>query len=160
MNPFKRFKIGMPTLGRFAASVLVATALGSIAQTQINLAALQALGAPIPMGVRLSTTAEDLIGFTPAYAGIVTAAFLFALPVASVLTRYLRQTWLRYWVFALAAALGLGIALEITDAIAPMPTLIAATRSAAGTVLMLLCASLGALVFALPQSSSYLKGSS
>lgn len=64
----------------FLAAVAVITALGSVIQTQINLAAVLAMGAPVPWGLRLLTIAQDLVGFTPALGGIVTGAFLAALP--------------------------------------------------------------------------------
>ena len=137
-----------PLILSFLLAVLVAALLGSVIQTQFNLAALQAMGAPMPAEVRLRTTGQDLIGFTPAYAGIVCAAFLAALPVGAWLTRRLSRT-LGPWVLALAAVAGVGIALQVTDAVAPMPTLIAATRSTAGTAGMLLGAAVGGLLFAL-----------
>ena len=40
----------------FVLAVLLTSLLASIFQTQANLAALQALGAPMPLGVRLATT--------------------------------------------------------------------------------------------------------
>lgn len=140
-------------LAGFVVAVLVTTALGSVIQTQINLAELQALGAPVPMDARLRTTGQDLLGFTPAYAGLVTGSFLVSLPAAAWLaTRLgLRRPWppVGWALHAVAAALGLALAFQIADAVAPMPTLIAATRSAAGTACMLLSAVAGGLCFAL-----------
>jgi MFS family permease len=145
----------MPSKARIASflgAVLVSTALGSILQTQINLAELQALGAPVPMDVRVRTTGQDLLGFTPAYAGLVTGSFLVSLPAAVwVATRLgLRRPWppTGWALHAVAAALGLAVAFQIADAVAPMPTLIAATRSVAGTACMLLSAVAGGLCFA------------
>lgn len=137
-----------PVILSFVSAVLVAALLGSVIQTQLNLAALAAMGAPMPFDVRLRTTGLDLIGFTPAYAGIVCAAFLVALPAGTWITRRLDRPS-KPPIFALAAIVGMGIALQVTDAVAPMPTLIAATRSVAGTAWMLAGAGVGGLLFAL-----------
>jgi hypothetical protein len=130
------------------AAVLVTTAIGSVIQTQINLAAVQAMGGPVPWGLRLQTTAQDLMGFTPAFAGIVAGAFLFALPAAVWVAPRVRPLPL-LGVTALAAAVGLALAFQVADAFAPMPTLIAATRSVSGTAWMLLSALAGGLLFGL-----------
>lgn len=135
-----------PLVWMFLAAVGVTTALGSVIQTQINLAAVQAMGAPLPWALRLQTTAQDLIGFTPALGGIVTGAFLAALPAAVWLAPRVRPLP-PLLVYALAAAVGLGLAFQVADALAPMPTLIAATRSASGTACMLLSAVAGGWVF-------------
>ncbi|HBX54144.1 MAG TPA: hypothetical protein DEH10_01835, partial [Pseudomonas sp.] len=66
----------MPSKSRplllFVLAVLVATVVGSIIQTQFNLAALQAIGAPMPLDVRLRTTGQDLLGFSPTLGLLVT----------------------------------------------------------------------------------------
>lgn len=135
-----------PLVWMFLAAVVLTTALGSVIQTQINLAAVQAMGAPLPWGMRLLTTGQDLVGFTPAFGGIVSGAFLAALPAAVWLAPRVRPLP-PLGVYALAAAVGLALAFQVADAFAPMPTLIAATRSASGTACMLLSAVAGGLVF-------------
>jgi hypothetical protein len=55
----------------FFIAVGVTTVLGSVIQTQINLAAVLAMGRPVTLALRLQTTLQDLVGFTPACAGIV-----------------------------------------------------------------------------------------
>ncbi|MFU8821312.1 MAG: hypothetical protein ACNA8G_07100 [Gammaproteobacteria bacterium] len=59
-------------------ATLVTAATGSIIQTQFNLAAIKATGAPVPFDLRLQTTLQDLVGFAPMLAGIaaVTTATL------------------------------------------------------------------------------------
>ena len=140
---FAAFK---PRVWMFLAAVGLCTALGSVIQTQLNLAAVQAMGGPVPWGLRLLTTAQDLVGFTPALGGIVAGAFLGALPAAVWLAPRL-PLLPPLLVHALAAAVGLGLAFQVADAVAPMPTLIAATRSASGTACMLLSAVAGGLLF-------------
>ncbi|MFY0989669.1 hypothetical protein [Halomonas sp. C05BenzN] len=131
----------------YVAAVLDATLLGSIVQTQFNLAALSALGAEISFSTRLATTGQDLLGFTPLYGSLVAVMMLVAMPVATLVTRWLGTgAWPMH---ALAAALGLWVMLSIVDALAPMPTLIAATRSPEGTLAMMATAALGGWGYAI-----------
>ena len=135
----------------FVLAVLVAVVLGAVIQTQYNLAALIQLGAEIPLSVRLRTTGEDLIGFSPVYAVLVVLALAFSLPVAALVSRGLPQV--RGLVYALAALAGLIVAVLVVNHLAPMPTLIAATRVWHGLLLMALAAALAGWLFArwLPQ---------
>ena len=121
--------------------------MGSVLQTQFNLANLQALGAPMPLGVRVQTTCLDLLGFSPTFAVLVILGFIFALPAASRLARAW-PTW-RWLLFTLAGALAVLAAMALANALLPMPTLIGANRSLAGTLGLMVCGSLGALLFAL-----------
>ena len=135
------------TLSYFLLAVLLASVLGSVLQTQFNLANLQALGAPVPLTVRLHTTGLDLLGFSPTFAVLVLLGFVFALPAASLLARY--RPALRGVIFALAGALAVLAAMALANALLPMPTLIGANRSLAGTLGLMACGSLGAWLFAL-----------
>lgn len=130
----------------FLLAVAFATIIGSIIQTQFNLAALQTLGASVSLPVRLNATVHDLLGFSPAFAPIVAVTLLLALPPAALAARFL-PPW-RLPLFFLAGGLGLFAAFQIVNAFAPMPTLIAATRSAGGTAAMMLSGALGGLLFA------------
>jgi len=135
------------TLSYFFLAVLLASVMGTVLQTQFNLANLQALGAPMPLGVRVQTTCLDLLGFSPTFAVLVILGFIFALPAASLLAR----SWPtgRWLLFALAGALAVLAAMALANALLPMPTLIGANRSLAGTLGLMVCGSLGALLFAL-----------
>ena len=130
----------------FLVAVLVAVAFGAVIQTQYNLAALIDLGADIPLSVRLRTTGEDLIGFAPIYAVLVVLALAGSLPLAALVSRGLPQV--RGVVFALAALAGLLVAVWVVNYLAPMPTLIAATRVWHGLLLMALGAALAGWLFA------------
>lgn len=134
------------TLLYFLLAVLLASVLGTVLQTQFNLAYLQALGAPMPMTVRLHTTCLDLLGFSPTFAVLVMLGFIFALPAASLLAR--RWPVTRWAVFALAGGLAVLAAMTLANALLPMPTLIGANRSLAGTLGLMACGSVGALLFA------------
>lgn len=135
------------TLLYFFLAVLLASVMGTVLQTQFNLANLQALGAPMPLGVRVQTTCLDLLGFSPTFAILVLLGFVFALPAASLLARY--RPALHGAIFALAGALAVLAAMALANALLPMPTLIGANRSLAGTLGLMACGSLGALLFAL-----------
>lgn len=141
----------MPSLPRlllaFVLAVLLASAFASIFQTQSNLAALQALGAPVPLDVRLGTTGLDLLGFAPTFALLAGAGFVIALPLALRLARRL-QHW-RWAIFLVAGAAAIWLALTLANALAPMPTLIAADRTPLGTLALMACGSAGALLFGL-----------
>lgn len=130
----------------FFVSVVFATLMGSITQTQFNLAALQSLGAEVSLTVRLQATGQDLLGFTPAYAAIMVVTLLLALPLAALVAR-LWPAW-RLPLYFFAGGIGLLVAFQVADFVAPMPTLIAATRTALGSAAMMLSGAFGALLFA------------
>jgi hypothetical protein len=136
----------LPTLLYFLLAVLLATLMGTVLQTQFNLANLQALGAPMPLGVRVQTTCLDLLGFSPTFAVLVILGFIFALPVASRLAGVWPMG--RWLLFVLAGALAVLAAMALANALLPMPTLIGANRSLAGTLALMASGSLGALLFA------------
>lgn len=71
----------------FCLAVLTATVLGSILQTQFNLAALVELGLQISWQDWLLTIGKDLISFTPTLAVILVAEYLLVFPFATILAR-------------------------------------------------------------------------
>lgn len=131
----------------FLAALLVGTVLGSLVQTQFNLLAIQSMGFPVSLGVRLSTSVQDLVFFGPVFAAVFGSSFLVSQVVALTLNRWLAVPW-HPLVCALGAATGLGVTLQLVDAMAPMPTLIAASRSLSGTVALLACAALAGWLLA------------
>jgi len=130
----------------FGTAWLLAASWGSVVQTQFNLNALTALGVEIAPALRLQTTLQDLLGFGPAYAGILLAAWLPSFAAAAWLAR--RWPAWRLACFGLAAGVGLVIAIRGIDAAAPMPVLIDATRSLAGLLAMTLGSVLAGIAFA------------
>jgi hypothetical protein len=140
----------MPSKSRlllyFLLAVLLASAFGSLVQTQFNLAALQALGAPVPLDVRLRSSVLDLFGFGPLFALLVGCGFAAALPAAGLLGRLWPAG--RWLLFAAAGALALLLAMMLVNALVPPPTLIAANRSLEGTLGLMAGGALGALLFA------------
>jgi len=134
------------TVAAFLAAVLATAALASVAQTQINLAAITGLGVPVPPGLRIATTAQDLARFGPVMAAITAAALLPAFLVAAAVARALPAA--RPAVFALAGAAGLWTAFAAMGWFTPMPTLVAAARGAAGLAILCATGLAGGLVFA------------
>jgi hypothetical protein len=127
-------------------ALVMAAAWGSVVQTQWNLQALAGLGLEIPWADRMHTTGQDLMGFAPAYAGIVAIGWLPALAVAAFIARW----WPAGRAPLLAAAAGVGMvaAVRTVDAVAPMPVFIDATRHLPGLLAMAIGAVLGGLLYA------------
>lgn len=112
-------------------AVVTTVALGSVAQTQFNMARIQALGAEIGLGTRVAATWHDLLNFTPAYALLVSIAFLIAWPVAGLLKRWLPDQ--RTMLFTLAGFSAIWVMIAIMNRALPV-TAIGATRSLAGVI--------------------------
>ena len=138
------------TIVAWLAAVLLTALLGCIAQTQFNLAALAELGAQISWPLRLQTTAQDIVGFSPSFGPLVAISFL----IAFAFTRGLR-VWVpgpRVAWYALAggiAVLTIMQALHLAFGITP----VAAARTGLGLASLAVCGALGGALFArlLPQ---------
>ena len=141
-----RMPMSASTLGALAAGWLLATAWGSVVQTQFNLQALVALGVNMPPGVRALTTLQDLAAFAPVYAGILAAGWLPALGLAAWLAHHWPAA--RTALLTTAAGLGMVAAVRAVDAAAPMPVFIDATRGWPGLLSMAAGAALGGLLYA------------
>ncbi|HEX4879309.1 MAG TPA: PQQ-dependent sugar dehydrogenase [Limnobacter sp.] len=131
---------------KFVAALLLGVVWGTVAQSQINLQALAELGVPIAMDTRLQVTLHDLWNFGPVYAVLYGGSFVASQAVALLLTRFVGMPW-RTALCTLGAALGLWVTFKVVDMIAPMPTLIAATRGVGGTLSMLAGAALAGYLF-------------
>ncbi|MCL7945325.1 PQQ-dependent sugar dehydrogenase [Marinobacter sp. ATCH36] len=131
----------------FVVALVVGSVLGSLVQTQFNLQALEGLGVEISMAKRLETSVQDLVGFAPLYAILFGISFLFSQGAASLVARLAGESG-RLWLYPLAAAVGLWVTLWLVDTLAPMPTLIAATREAGGSIAMIVTAAIAGWLFA------------
>lgn len=131
----------------FLLAVLIAVVLGTIVQTQVNLADLSAMGVPVPLDVRLQTTAKDLLGFTPLMTILVGASFLIALPAAELVSRVLKP--MRVLVYFLAGAVGIWVAFQAVDWYAPPPVFVAASRDWPGLLAVMAAVGVGSAVFGL-----------
>lgn len=126
-------------------SVLACAVTGSVIQTQFNLAAITALGAPVTTGARLQTTLTDLAGFMPLMAVIAGAGFLPAFAVAGLLSRSRPRS--RTGLHTLAGAAAITIAILVMNAVLPM-IVIGATRSVSGILALAAAGALGGRVYA------------
>lgn len=137
----------------FLIALLVGVLLGSVVQTQFNLAALQSMGVEIPTMLRLETTFQDLTTFVPIYAALFLVGFLPSQIAAMLISRWLSGRF-QALLSAGAAAIALLVSLKIVDSLAPMPTFIAATREPPGLIAMLLSAALAGWLFSLLKGRS------
>ncbi|WP_198411299.1 PQQ-dependent sugar dehydrogenase [Marinimicrobium alkaliphilum] len=143
--PLSRPWVHLPVA--FLMALALGAVLGSLIQTQFNLIGLGAMGADIGLGLRLEVSARDLVNFAPLYAAILGASLLVSLALAALISRWLPSRSFAP-LCALAAACGLWLTFKLVDALAPMPTLIAATRSVGGTLALVASAALAGWVFA------------
>ena len=118
----------------------------SIVQTQINLAALVAMGRPVPIAARIETTLVDMARFGPVMMAIAGVALVPALLAARILGRLVIARG-RVVLTALAGFVALLVAFQIMGWFTPMPALVMAVRGTAGLLLMSLTGALGGLVF-------------
>jgi len=131
-------------LTAWLAAVLVTAALGSIVQTQINIARIAELGVPVGVSERLETTLQDLVGFAPLWAIIVAAGLLVALPIAGGLAR--RWPSLSTGLHVMAGITAPLVALLVMDGMLPV-TPVAAARSVSGLILLSLPGALGGWLY-------------
>lgn len=129
----------------WALAVVVTGVLGSIIQTQLNLAQIARLDQPVGLSARLQATMHDLVNFAPSYMVIVALGLLVALLVAAALSRKWPE-W-RAWLFPLAGFVAVATALGLMSAMLPV-TVIAAARSAIGFLLLCLAGALGGWLYA------------
>lgn len=129
-------------LSALLPALVLTTVLACITQSAFNLSAIAPLSGGISPSAILATIWFDLRHFSLTYAPI---ALINLSAVALVL--YVLPVMRRYWLSAMIGAALLYLMLQLINAIAPMPTLIAATRSTAGLISMLLCSSAGALCY-------------
>jgi hypothetical protein len=126
------------------AAVIVTAGLGSVVQTQLNIARIVELGTPVGIGERLETTLQDLAGFAPLWAIIVAAGLLVALLVAGALSR--RWPGLTVPLHVLAGLAAPAVALLAMEAMMPV-TVVAAARTWTGLILMSAPGALGGWLY-------------
>lgn len=128
----------------YLAAVLATAALGSVIQTQFNMVALQALGAPVATSERLWATGLDLLRFAPLYAALVAVALLLGFAVAGLLARRWPQR--RRGLFMLAGGSAVLTTLVLMNMLLPM-TVIAATRFPMAVALLALAGVIGGWLY-------------
>lgn len=131
--------------GRFLLAVLVTTLIGTLIQTQINLAALGSIGVAVDAPTRLATTGADLLGFTPMFGPIVAVGFLIAFLIAALMGRWWPQG--KALLYPLAGFAAIITAMLLMAAIFKL-TPVAAARSTFGLIALSLSGALGGWTFA------------
>jgi hypothetical protein len=139
----------------YIIAIIVAAVLSSIIQSLFNLAAIAALVEQLPLRDWLYTIWFDLGSFTPTMLVIMTPLLLLALLASRLMQGVIKLP--RYWLATIFSALGLLVALWAINTLAPMPTLIAASRSLSGSFALALCAAAGAALYVRLTSSGKLK---
>jgi len=130
----------------FLLAVVVTAVLGSIIQSQFNLASITALGLSVPVSTRFEVILFDLLSFAPTYGIIAAFALLIALLVAAwpaSVFPALKQFW-----YGLAGFLAIYTALVIMNAMLPV-TVIGAARSTAGMMSLSMAGALGGWLYGL-----------
>ena len=130
----------------FLAAVVVAGVLAATASTQFVLAELSGLGVAIPLGARLSMTAQDIVGMGTLYFPIIAVAFLIAFPVAALIVRFLLPGWSIVG-FTLAGFVAILSALLVMIAIFGLVP-VAGARSIPGMLAQCLAGAAGGYFFA------------
>ena len=118
----------------YLLAVVVATILGGLVQSQIEIAALAE--APLDLNERVAAGWPALLGLLPTLAAILAVALLVTLPIAEALARIFRP-W-RWLLFALAGAGGIWAAHKLLPVL-PL-TLPSLTTPAGGWQWLALCA--------------------
>ena len=131
-------------VGHFLVAVLACTVLGTVVQTQFNLAELQRLGVDIPVDVRLKTIAADLLGFSPNFGPIVLVGFAIAFAAAGALCRR-TPAWCGGW-FVVAGAAAIFTAMALMSMIFEI-TPVAAVRGPVGLTALCACGAVGGHLF-------------
>ncbi|MGQ4277370.1 hypothetical protein ACQ5ES_10020 [Pseudidiomarina sp. E22-M8] len=129
----------------FVIAMIAAAIVGSIIQTQFNLAALAELSVPVSSDTRISTIIHDIIRFSPMFAVVIAAVMVLALPIAYALARW--QQHAERWWFTFGGFIGLLVGFWVVNNLAPMPTLIAATRTWPGLLSMALTGAFAGWLF-------------
>jgi len=131
-------------LFRWLMAAMATAALGSMVQTQFNLAAIRQLGAPVGVGDHFLLTLQDLLGFAPLWAVLVGISLLIAFPLAAGILRLTPAA--AGWLYPLAGLAAVGVLILLLHLALPM-TPIAATRTVAGSLAMALPGLLGGWLF-------------
>lgn len=129
----------------YVIAVSLAAALSSIVQSQFNLIAIAALVEQLPPAAWLYTVWFDLRSFTPTMLVIMAPVLLLALFASRLLGSTVGVN--RIWLATGCSLVGFLLALWAINTLAPMPTLIAASRGIFGSLALALCAAAGAAIY-------------
>ena len=129
----------------YIIALLIAAALCSIVQSQFNLMAIASLVEQISLSDWLYTVWFDLQSFAPIMLVILAPVLLLSLIACRLLRLLIRINVL--WLAVMITVVALLLALSLINTLAPMPTLIAASRGVAGSLALALSAAAGAAIY-------------
>lgn len=144
-NPHVNGASKVKKLLAYVIAVVLAAALSSVVQSQFNLIAIASLVEQLPFRDWLYTVWFDLRSFTPTMLVIMAPVLLLALIASRLVRRFAGIS--RFWLAVGCSLSGFLLALWAINTLAPMPTLIAASRSVVGSVALALCAAAGAAIY-------------
>ncbi len=128
----------------FLVGWLILSFLGIAVSTQFVLAQLTGLGVEIPFGLRVSTTLHDMGSMLPLFGSIMGLGFLIAMPVATLIARWVKI--LPELVYALAGFAAVAVIL-ISMKLVFQLTAIAAARETSGFIALCLVGALAGYVY-------------
>ena len=115
-----------------------------VTATQFNLAEIAALGLNVPFADRLATTVQDLVSGLPLIAIIFGFGFLIAMPVASMVSRWIKI--LPHVAHALGGFTGVAVTLFTLKALVAI-TPIGAARDIDGFIALCLSGAIAGYVY-------------
>ena len=128
----------------FLLAVLCSFILASLFHSQFVLHGLVKLGIEIDFMTRLSSSFEDMQGLLPTYGAIILVALLTGFTITWLVRKYF--THLTIWLYPLAGAMSIGIALLAMQPILNI-TLIAGAREIFGFAMQCVAGLIGGWVF-------------
>lgn len=132
------------TMVSFFAAVIGAYILGAIFISQGNIANIIALGFEITMAHRLDAALHDVTHMTDIYLPLIAVSFLIAMPVATLIIKYVPN--LRLIGYVLAGAAGL-VAIHVILKMVLGISGIAPTRTVVGLVAQAIAGGVGGYLF-------------
>lgn len=162
-NNHKRTKL--VRFGLFIFQLLITTIItfliASALHTQSVLSGLIAVGADIPLSVRIKTVFVDFVGLLPTYGAIVLVGMLIAMSVAVLIAKTLLAKPVEHtsdqtqksqvWLYALAGAVAMFTLLAAMHPILNV-SIIAGARGLSGLLTQSIAGAIGGAVFGLIKS--------
>ena len=132
----------------YLLSVVIATAVASLFQTQMVISKLGAAGLAVSSQTRLNMSLEDIVGLAPQFGGVVAIGFAVAFLIAAALKRVAKQP--APIAYPLAGAAAIALALILMPFLLKLNGLtpLAGTRGAMAFALQCVAGAIGGLVFA------------
>lgn len=132
------------TIGSFLAAVIATYVLGAIFISQGNIANIIAMDFEVSMTQRFDAAIHDVTHMTDIYLPVIAVSFLIAMPVATLIIKYVPH--LRMIGYVLAGAVGL-FALHLIMKMVLGISGIAPTRTVIGLIAQALAGGVGGYLF-------------